>query len=202
MQQVVDFILELDKLKAVTRKTKPLGQERYENSAEHSWQIAVLAMSMAPFAEKPIDVNRVIRMLLVHDIGEIDTGDTFFYLEHGWAERKVAEKETVTRVFGLLPEPERSAFMELWQEFEDAVTPEAKFAHAADRAMPVLLNLANNGQSWKENGVTHDQVVQRVGPAVSAGCPALWALLQVKLEEEANRGWFSTTEAPRELRKL
>src|SRR6185436_8650261 len=146
MQPIVDFILEIDKLKAVTRKTRPLGLERYENSAEHSWQIAMLAASLAPYADALIDIDRVIAMLLVHDIGEIDTGDTIFYAEGGWPERKAAELAAVTRIFALLPEPQRSKFLALWKEFEEAQTAESRFANAADRAMPVLLNLANNGQ--------------------------------------------------------
>lgn len=192
MQQIVDFILELDKLKGVTRKTKPRGLERYENSAEHSWQIAMLAASLAPYAATDVDIDRVIAMLLVHDIGEIETGDTIFYAEEGWPERKAAERAAVTRIFGLLPDPQRSRFMALWEEFEKAETPEARFANAADRAMPVLLNLANDGQSWRENGITHERVLRRVGPPVKAGCPALWAYLEARLEEVQRQGWFST----------
>ena len=148
MQQVINFILELDKLKGVTRKTKPLGLERYENSAEHSWQIVLLAHSLAPFAPEKVDMQRVIGMLLVHDIGEIDTGDVIVYAEHhDWEAHKQAELAAVRRIFGLLPEEQAAVLLAWWQEFEDAETPEARFAHAADRAMPALLNLANNGQS-------------------------------------------------------
>src|SRR5690242_6831872 len=131
MQQIVDFILELDKLKGVTRKVRPLGLERYENSAEHSWQIALLAASLAGYAEPGVDLQRVIALLLVHDIGEIDAGDVMTFTEGGWEERKAAELAAVTRIFGLLPEPQRGAFLALWQEFDDAATPEARFAHAA-----------------------------------------------------------------------
>lgn len=190
MKQIVDFILELDKLKGVTRKTRPLGLDRYENSAEHSWQIALLAASLAPHAESAIDINRVIGMLLVHDIGEIDTGDTMVYVEGGWEERKAAELAAVTRIFGMLPEQQGAAFLALWQEFERGDTPEARFAHAADRAMPVLLNLANEGQSWRENGVSHERVVRRIAPPIKAGCPALWDYLEVRLEEARQKGWF------------
>ena len=190
MQQIVDFILELEKLKGVTRKTRPLGLDRYENSAEHSWQIALLAASMAQYAGTPINIDRVISMLLIHDIGEIDTGDTIVYAEEGWAERKAAEFAAVTRIFGLLPEPQREKFMALWQEFEDAESPEARFAHAADRAMPVLLNLANDGQSWRENGITHERVVRRVGPPIQNGCPALSEYLEARLEDMRQKGWF------------
>src|SRR5258707_1164765 len=161
MQAIVDFILELDKLKGVTRKTRPLGLDRYENSAEHSWQIAMLASSMARFAASPVHVDHVVNMLLVHDIGEIDTGDTIVYAEEGLQERKAAERVAVTRIFGMLPAAVGGKFMALWLEFEDGETAEAKFAHAADRAMPVLLNLANNGQSWREHGITHERVVRR-----------------------------------------
>jgi putative hydrolase of HD superfamily len=190
MQQIVDFILELDKLKGVTRKVRPLGLDRYENPAEHSWQIALLAASLVRFAEAPIDINRVIGMLLVHDIGEIDTGDTMAFVEEGLAERKAAELAAVTRILGMLPKPQRSSFMALWQEFEDAETPEARFAHAADRAMPVLLNLANEGQSWRENGISHERLVRRIAPPIQAGCPALWEYLEARLEDVRQKGWF------------
>lgn len=190
MQPIVDFILELDKLKGVTRKTRPLGLERYENSAEHSWQIALLAASLAHHAEAPVDVDRVIAMLLVHDIGEIDTGDTMVFVEGGWEERKAAEHAAVTRIFGLLPEAQGARFSALWLEFERGDTPESRFANAIDRAMPVLLNLANDGQSWRENGISHERVVRRVGPQVKAGCPALWEYLEVRLEEKRREGWF------------
>jgi putative hydrolase of HD superfamily len=190
MQQIVDFILELDKLKGVTRKTRPLGLERYENSAEHSWQIALLAASLAHHAGTAVDINRVIRMLLVHDIGEIDTGDTLVYAEEGWEARKAAELAAVKRIFGMLPEQRGEAFLALWQEFEQGDTPEARFAHAMDRAMPVLLNLANEGQSWRENGISHERVVRRIAPPIQAGCPALWDYLEVRLEEARQKGWF------------
>jgi putative hydrolase of HD superfamily len=190
MQQIVDFILELDKLKAVTRKIRLREADRYENSAEHSWQIALLAASMAQYADEPVDIDRVICMLLIHDIGEIDTGDTIVFAEDGWAERKAAELAAVTRIFGMLEDPQRSKFLALWQEFEDGHTPEARFANAADRAMPVLLNLANGGQSWRENGISHERVVRRVEPQIRTGCPALWAYLEARLEEERLKGWF------------
>ena len=190
MQQIIDFILELDKLKGVTRKTRPLGLERQENSAEHSWQIAMLAASLAPYAAEPVDISHVVAMLLVHDIGEIDTGDTIVYAEDGWEERKAAELAAVTRIFGLLPTTQGQRFMALWQEFEDGETAAARFAHAADRAMPVLLNLANNGQSWRENGISHERVVRRIGPPIQSGCPALWDYLVEQLAHAQRQGWF------------
>lgn len=190
MQEIIDFVIELDKLKGVTRKTKPLGLERFENPAEHSWQIALLAASLAPFAVEPIDVSRVVAMLLVHDIGEIDTGDTMVYVEGGWTERKAAERRAVERIFGLLPDPQRTRFLALWDEFENGGTAESRFAHAADRAMPVLLNLANNGQSWVENGITCDRVIGRVKDPIRTGCPPLWDYIEARLEEARRGGWY------------
>jgi putative hydrolase of HD superfamily len=220
IQPAVDFILELDKLKGVTRKNKPLGLERYENSAEHSWQLCLLAISLARHAAAPVDLNRVIRMLLVHDIGEIDTGDTMVFIEEGLAARKAAELVAVTRIFNMLPghmlpggmlpdhtESDKSGsknsgldnssgdnpgaeLLSLWKEFERGETPESRFANAVDRSMPVLLNLSSEGQSWKENGISYERVVKRIEPEIKAGCPALWEYLRVKLEEARGKGYF------------
>ncbi len=195
MQQIIDFILELDKLKGVTRKTRPLGLDRQENSAEHSWQIALLAMTLVQYAPGPVNIDHVAAMLLVHDIGEIDTGDTIAYAIGGWEERKAAELAAVQRIFGLLPEPHASRFLALWKEFEAGETAESKFANAADRAMPVLLNLANNGQSWRENGITHARVVARVQAQIETGCPSLWAHIERRLAEAQARGWFGSADA-------
>lgn len=190
LQSLIDFILEIDRLKGVTRKNKPLGLQRYENSAEHSWQIALLALSLLPHAQAPLDGARVVEMLLVHDIGEIDSGDALVYADIDWAARKRDERAAVGRIFGLLPPPQGERFLARWIEFDDESTPEAVFAHAVDRAMPALLNLANEGQSWRENGVTHDQVVRRIGPPIEAGCPALWAHMKARLDEALAAGWF------------
>jgi len=189
---IVNFVLELDKLKGITRKTRPLGLDRYENSAEHSWQIALLAHSLAPYAPPGVDMDRVVAMLLVHDIGEIDTGDTIVYAEGGWDERKAAERAAVTRIFGLLPAAQSENLFALWSEFEAAQTPAARFANAADRAMPVLLNLANAGQSWRENNITHARVVGRIKAPIEDGCPELWAYLEAKLEDAREQGFFGS----------
>ena len=191
LQPIIDFIIEIDKLKGVTRKTKPLTLDRYENSAEHSWQIALLATTLAPYAAEPIDLNRVIRMLLVHDIGEIDTGDTIVYADANWDALKAEEFTAVQRIFGILPETQCADFLALWQEFELNDTAEARFANAADRAMPALLNLANNGQSWRENGISHERVVKRLETPIKNGCPALWEHMEKQLNEAQNNGWFN-----------
>ncbi|UTH73266.1 HD family hydrolase [Chromobacterium sp. IIBBL 290-4] len=191
MQNIIDFVLEIDKLKQVTRKTRVLNSDRYENSAEHSWQIALLAASLQPYATEPVDIDRVIVMLLVHDIGEIETGDTIVYAEGGWEERKAQELACVTRIFSLLPEGQGGHFLALWKEFEAGESADARFANAADRAMPVLLNLANSGQSWRENGIRHKQVITRVAPPIQDGCPALWAYLEGRLLDAKQKGWLA-----------
>ncbi len=190
LQQVLRFILEIDRLKTVLRKIKVRGTDRYENSAEHSWQLALLALELQGYAAKPVNVDHVIRMLLVHDIGEIDTGDTMAFVEGGWDERKAAELLAVKRIFGLLPEDAAAELLALWQEFEHGNTPESRFANAVDRAMPVLLNLNNDGQSWRDNGIRYEQVVKRVEGQIFAGCPALWEHLRERLEAAKHDGLF------------
>lgn len=191
VEQSVQCLLELDGLKKITRKTKIVGGARYENSAEHSWQIALMAMAFAPYAAAPVATDRVIRMLLLHDVGEIDAGDVIVYARVDPVQRSAAELAGVERVFGVLPSGQAQPLIELWKEFEAAQTPEARFAHALDRAMPVFLNLANQGQSWRENGIVYEQVVQRIRGEIEAGSPALWSYLAVQLEDARQRGWFS-----------
>lgn len=191
METFAQFALEIDKLKSVTRKTKPAGMDRYENSAEHSWHVALLAHALAPYAAAPVNVDRVVRMLLIHDVGEIDTGDTIVYAETGWEERKAAELAAIRRIFGMLPAEMTEAFVALWQEFEAEQSADAHFAHALDRATPMLLNLANQGQTWRENGISYERVVSRTRPEIEPGCPALWAYLETRLVEARSAGWFS-----------
>lgn len=190
MQQFIQFILEIDKLKAVTRKVKPLGLDRYENSAEHSWQLALFALSLRDFAPAGVDMDHVVRMLLLHDIGEIDTGDTMAFVEGGWTERKADELAGAQRIFGLLPQPIADEYVALWQEFEAGETEASKFANAVDRAMPALLNLNNNGQSWKENGISYERVVKRIRSQIEDGCPALWGYMEPLLHEAKAKGYF------------
>jgi putative hydrolase of HD superfamily len=192
IQQIVDFTLELDKLKTVTRKIKLRGTDRYENSAEHTWQLTMFAGALAPFAAVGINLTRVTGMLLVHDVGEIDTGDTMAFVEGGWEERKAAELAAVRRIFGMLPERQRDHLVALWEEFEHGDSAEARYARAVDRAIPVLLNLANEGQSWRENGISYERVIRRIRDEIAAGCPALWDYLEPRLAAARDAGLFST----------
>lgn len=192
IDQISNWLVELDKLKLVHRKTKTIGLARYENSAEHSWQIALFALAMHPYAAEPVSIDHVVRMLLVHDVGEIDAGDVMVFAHVDAGQREAEESAGVRRVFSLLPSPMAEQFISLWQEFEAASTPEARFAHAIDRAIPIFINLANQGQSWRENNISYERVIARVRTEVETGCPALWAHLEPRLRHANANGWFGS----------
>jgi putative hydrolase of HD superfamily len=191
LADTVRFVLEIDKLKGVLRKVRPVGEDRYENTAEHSWQIALFGLSLAQTLRLAIDVNRAVAMLLVHDIGEIDAGDKFVFAQDGWEERKAAELRAVERITGLASDRVAGFLLGLWKEFDAGETVEARFAKAIDRCMPVLLNLNNSGGSWLENGVPYERVIGRVGPEVESGCPELWNYLSQELKEARRKGYFA-----------
>ena len=190
VEQCVRFLLELDQLKKVIRKTKITGGERDENSAEHSWQIALMALALEPYAEEPVVIDRVVRMLLLHDVGEIDVGDVIVYAKVDAAQRSAEELSGVKRVVGTLPQEQAAPLIELWKEFEAAQTPEARFAHAMDRAAPVLLHLSNGGHGWREYGITYERVVSRIRGEIEQGCPALWLYVEARLKEAQQQKWF------------
>ncbi|WP_416190353.1 HD domain-containing protein [Neisseria sp. CCUG17229] len=193
MQHIIQFILEVDKLKNVTRANKPVGQSRNENAAEHSWQIALLALAMQRFAQPEVDISRAVKMLLLHDIGEIDIGDTIIYANIDWQAEKEKELAAVKRIFGLLNHTAtEQEFLDLWLEFEHNQTATAQFANALDRAMPPLLNLASNGQSWVENSVSYEQVVKRIRQPIESVFPELWQYIHQQLAEHQRQGWFGT----------
>ena len=195
IHKIVQFVLEIDKLKGVLRKVKPVGEDRYENTAEHSWQIAVFALSLIRTLELSVDAERVVAMLLVHDIGEIDAGDKFVFAQDGWEERKTAELRAVERIFSLAPQTIAEQLLDLWKEFDAGETQDARFAKAIDRSMPVLLNLSNGGGSWLENGITYERVCARVGPEIEAGCPELWTYVNRQLETAKQNGFFSESQS-------
>ena len=176
IQKVFDFILELDKLKSVLRKTKPLGCDRYENSAEHSWQVCLLSILLARESTKPISVVRVVELLLVHDIPEIDVGDQIAY-QAKYPEAVQSERKAAERIFGLLPEPHCSWCLNGWEEYEARQSNEAVFAYAVDRLMPVLQNLNNSGQSWIENRVPLERILS-VNAAIGSALPSVWTYVQ------------------------
>ena len=173
----LEFILEIDRLKSVLRRSYLIDIDRHENSAEHSWHLAVAAMVLAENAKEPIDVSKVIRLVLVHDLVEIDAGDTFIYDEAGNVGKAEREQEAARRLFGVLPEDQGQTFMTLWREFEDRQTPEAKFAFALDRLMPVLHNVFTQGGSWKEHGIRKEQALSK-NRLIEDGSPVLWQAVE------------------------
>jgi putative hydrolase of HD superfamily len=183
IQRIFDFIIELDKLKSVLRKTKPLGCDRYENSAEHSWQACMLAVLLANESPKPINVFRVVEILLVHDIPEIDAGDQIVYQAKD-AEAIQSERKAAERIFGLLPEPHVSWCMERWEEYEARQSDEAIYAYAIDRLLPVLHNLNNSGQSWVENRVSLERIL-KVNAAIGNALPSVWQDMQLLIAKFA-----------------
>jgi putative hydrolase of HD superfamily len=175
LHKILDFIQEIEKLKSVSRKIKPSGLNRFENSAEHSWQIALLSLALLPYSSESLDALKVVTMLLLHDIVEIDTGDKFAYASnHDDYEN---EHTAAKRIFGLLPDTESSQFLTIWEEFEAAKSAEAKFAKGIDRLMPVLQNLNNGGQSWVEHNVTVSQILEK-NKGVSHANPKLWEMVK------------------------
>ena len=176
LQRIFDFVVELDKLKAVLRRAKPVGLERYENSAEHSWHVCVLALLLAKHSTQPVDLQRVIEILLVHDIPEIDCGDQFVYTRDP-EQTAVVEAAAAERIFGLLPPAEGEWLLSRWREYEERRTPEAVLAYAADRLMPVLHNVRGGARSWRENDVPLVRV-KEVTRAIGDACPAVWAAVE------------------------
>lgn len=175
----LEFLTEADRLKTVLRATPLADGSRPENSGEHSWHLALYALVLADQAGPGVSIDRVIRMLLLHDLVEIDTGDVPIHsangTAHGSAATRAAEAAAAARIFGLLPADLARDLRALWEEFEAAESPDAVFAKALDRVQPVLQNLASGGGSWHAYAVTFDQVETRVGARVARGAPALWA---------------------------
>lgn len=161
LERQFDFFREIDKEKFIGRQTYLTGAERKENDAEHAWHMAVMAILLSEYANEEIDVLRTVTMILIHDIVEIDAGDTYAYDEEGKATQRERERKAAERLFGMLPDDQGARFRELWDEFEAAVTPEARFARAMDNIQPLMLNAATDGKAWREHGVHLGQVLGR-----------------------------------------
>lgn len=176
------FIVEIDRLKGILRQSRLMDDSRRENSAEHSWHISLLATVMAEYGPPTLDLTKVVRMCLVHDIVEIDAGDVFVYDKKGHeADIAANERAAADRIFGLLPDDQAAELRALWDEFEALETQEARFARSMDRLMPMLHNLENVNPSWKRHGIRLDQVEERNG-IVGEVAPALWAWILPRLE--------------------
>jgi putative hydrolase of HD superfamily len=185
LTQQLQFILELDKLKSIYRRTYLIDGSRNENTAEHSWHLALLAMVLAEHANEPLDVPKVIRMVLIHDVVEIDAGDTYIYAAQG--DKVERERLAADRIFGLLPSDQAAEFRDLWIEFETGKTAEARFATALDRFMPQLHNFHTAGRSWKEHGITAERVLTR-NVEIGDGSTTLWEWTQTLIERAVDEG--------------
>ncbi|MBQ1518250.1 MAG: HD domain-containing protein [Ruminococcus sp.] len=161
LKKQIEFMLELDKMKNIYRQTYVLHEDRKENDAEHSWHLAILAFILAEHSNKPVDVAKVMKMVLIHDVVEIDAGDTYCYDSEGYKTKADREERAAQRIFGLLPEDQKVEMYRLWREFEDSVTDDARFAAVLDRIQPLLLNYTKSGISWKEHDVFKEQVISR-----------------------------------------
>ena len=185
----IRFILEIDKLKGVFRQTYLLDGSRKENDAEHSWHLALMAVLLAEHAAEPVDLPRVVKMVLIHDLVEIDAGDTFCYDEAGNADKARRERAAADRVFALLPPDQAGRIRELWDEFEARETPEARYAAALDRLQPLLHNLNTQGAAWREHGVAVGQVIAR-NRHMAEGAPGLWDYAERQIRRAVDKGFL------------
>ena len=191
LAQQIEFIVECDKLKEIFRQTLVTQSRRQENDAEHSWHLCLCVILLAEHANVPnLDVLRVLKMVIIHDLVEIDAGDTFAYDTAAMANQHEREAIAADRIFGLLPADQTKEFRALWDEFEARQTPEAKFAAAVDRFQPMLLNVRTQGGGWKKHGITHDRVVAR-NQHIKEGSTELWQYATAMIDRAVAKGYLS-----------
>ena len=190
LTQQLAFIVEIDKLKKILRQTMLTDGSRHENDAEHSWHLAVMAILMVEYAAAQIDLLRVMKMVLIHDIVEIDAGDTYIYDEKGNADKPRRERAAADRIFALLPPDQAGELRACWEEFEARKTSDAMYAAALDRLQPLLHNFHTQGKMWREHGITADRVLRRNQPYF-AGAPALWPFVEDLIRESVRRGYLA-----------
>jgi putative hydrolase of HD superfamily len=187
LAQQIQFIAETDRLKEIFRQTLNTQSRRQENDAEHSWHLCLCVLVLSEHANEKIDVLRVLKMVIIHDLVEIDAGDTFAYDTARMVDQHEREARAAERLFGLLPADQAKAFRQLWDEFEERQTPESKFAAAVDRFQPMLLNCLTQGAAWNRHGITHDRVVAR-NQHVKEGSQDLWKYAEAMLSEALSAG--------------
>ena len=187
LKKQLDFVLEMDKLKYIERQAYVVDGSRHENDSEHSWHLALMAMLLSEYANEEVDVLRVIKMVLIHDAVEIDAGDTYAYDDAGNATKRQREEQAADRIFNLLPEDQAKEMRAIWEEFEAAETPEAKFANALDRVQPIMLNDITDGRAWREHGVAASQVINR-NQNTHLGSEVLWEHAKNLVERNKEKG--------------
>lgn len=185
--QQVAFIKEIDKLKYIQRRTKLFNSERHENDAEHSWHLAMMTLVLAGHSDKPIDVLKVLKMVLIHDLVEIDAGDTFIYDTSKNHSNTDEERLAANRIFGILPELQAQEFIAIWEEFEEGITDDAKFARTMDRFEPLLQNSTNNGGTWAEFDVEYHTVYNKK-KAIQDGSSSIWTYAEHLLNDSVKKG--------------
>ena len=181
LDQQIAFLNEADKLKTILRGTTLCDASRAENSAEHSWHLTLYALVLADQAGPEVDINRVIKMLILHDLVEIDAGDNPIFGDYDAAEMEAQEQIAADRIFGLLPADLREALRSIWEEFEAAESPSARFAKSLDRFQPPMQNLASGGGSWTDYNVSEAQIEEKVGRKIAIGAPALWSYARARI---------------------
>ena len=189
LRKQMDFIIEIDKMKNIYRQTLVLNEDRAENDAEHSWHLAMMVMLLSEYANEPIDVLHTVKMVLIHDIVEVDAGDTYCYDKEGYKDKAEREEKAAQRLFGMLPEEQRNELYGLWREFEEFKTPESKFANAVDRCQPMTLNYKKGGISWKRHGIKSSQVYER-NKNIGQGSELIWQYMQEVLKDAEDKGMF------------
>jgi putative hydrolases of HD superfamily len=192
LEKQLTLVMELDRLKSVLRRTRVKSANgREENTAEHSWHVAVMALLLEEHANQPVDIARVVKMLLIHDVVEIDAGDTFVYDIVASEHQADNELKAAKRLFGLLPAEQGTELLDLWLEFEEAETADALFAKALDRLVPMLLNYHNDGQSWQEHQIHKDQVIA-INQRIEKGSETLWQYAMNIINEAVQNGWLKS----------
>ena len=188
LRQQLAFLVEIDRLKTVLRRNHIADGSRPENDAEHSWHFAVAALLLCETAVAEVDLLKVLKMALIHDVVEIDAGDTFIYDTAAQADQAERETRAAERLFGLLPEDQARELRGLWQEFEERRTPEARYARAIDRLSALILNYASEGKTWRQHGISKAQLLA-VNQTIELGSPILWSYVRGMIEEAAQRGY-------------
>lgn len=187
LEQQMEFLLELDKQKEIGRQTYLADGSRKEGDAEHAWHMAIMAFLLEDYANEKIDLLKTIKMILLHDVVEIDAGDTYAYDTQGNKTKQMREQKAADRIYGMLPKEQKAEYRALWEEFEAMETPEAKFANTLDKVQPVLLNHASGGISWQEHGIKKSQIMER-NQKTHEGSEVLWEYAQGMIEENIKKG--------------
>ena len=189
LHRQIEFIREIDRLKQIFRQTYLLDESRKENDAEHSWHLAVMVMVLHEYAEGDIDPSRVMKMVLLHDIVEIDAGDTYCYDDKGRESQEEREKAAADRIFAILPADQGAEFRNIWDEFEAGETPDARFAAVLDRLQPLIHNHGTGGRAWREHGVVSEKIRER-NTAMKKGSEKLWQFADELIEDSIHRGYL------------